>query len=82
VPSKPLPLMQMLPAEQKLAKARTDIAVALATFQNMLAESQEAFTADIEGTKAAHQREIQSRNDKHEGSSHSQIGSRTRRSET
>lgn len=30
----------------------------LATFQKMLAESQEAFAADIEGTKAAHKREL------------------------
>jgi hypothetical protein len=54
--------------EQKLAKARADVAQAqedLATFQKMLAESQEAFAADMEGTKAAHQREIESLSVKH-----------------
>lgn len=56
--------------EQKLAKAQTDVTQAredLATFQKMLAESQEAFAADVEGTKAAHRREIESLTSTHVG---------------
>lgn len=48
-----------LEAQIKLARAEAEQGKDdLATFQKMLAESQEAFAADIEGTKAAHKREL------------------------
>ncbi|KAF9514068.1 hypothetical protein BS47DRAFT_1362016 [Hydnum rufescens UP504] len=46
---------QTVQAKQEAQNARED----LATFKQLLAESQESFAADMEGTKATHKRELE-----------------------